>query len=60
MGEAHEQGIGVLIGIEGGVVVSAAPTRRGAETSDTTKRRQYACSVCRRPGNRTNICPDRV
>jgi hypothetical protein len=60
VGEAHEQGIGVLHTLEGGVVVSATLTQRGAETSDATKRRQYACSVCRRPGHRANVCPDRV
>jgi cell division septum initiation protein DivIVA len=37
--EAYTQGIRILHKIEGGVVVSEAPTRRGVETSDTTKRR---------------------
>jgi hypothetical protein len=60
VGEAHEQGIGVLHEIEGGVVVSIAPTRRGVETSDTTKRRQYLCGNCRRPGHRAYACTEVV
>lgn len=59
--ETHEQGIGVLHAPEGGLVVSAAPTRRGAETSNNqTKRHQYACSMCRKPGHRANVCSGRV
>jgi hypothetical protein len=60
VGEAHEQGIGILHTIEGGAVVSAAPTRRGVETSDATKRRQYLCGKCRRPGHRAYACTEVV
>ncbi len=58
VGEAHKQGISVLYKIEGDTVVSAAPIHRGVETSDTTKRRQYLCGKCRRPGHRAYACTE--
>jgi hypothetical protein len=60
VGEAHGQGISILHKIEGSAVVSVAPTRRGVETSDTTKRRQYLCGKCRRPGHRAYACTEVV
>ena len=58
--EAHEQGIGLPGGIEGGRVSSATPIQRASATGDQARRRQYACSTCRKPGHRANNCPDRV
>ena len=58
--EAHEQGIGLPGGIEGGGVSSAAPTQTASVTGVGTNRRQYKCSVCGTPGHRANRCPDRV
>ena len=58
--EAYKQGIGLLGGIEGGGVSSAAPTQTASVTGVGTNRRQYKCSVCGTPGHRANRCPDRV
>ena len=58
--EAHEQGIGLPGGTEGGGVVSATPTQRASATGNQTNRRQYACSLCRKPGHRAYACPDKV
>jgi len=58
--EAHEQGIGLPGGIEGGGESSAPLTRTVSATGDGTNRRQYICSICRRPRNRANKCTDRV
>ena len=57
--EAHEQGVGLPSGVEGGAVLSSTPTQRASATGGQTNRRQYACSVCRRAGHRANNCPDR-
>ena len=56
VGEAHEQGIGVLHMTESGVVVPGSPAARPAETDDQPTRRRYTCSKCRRPGHRANAC----
>lgn len=58
--EAHEQGIDLPGGIEGGGESSAPLTRTVSATGGGTNRRQYICSICRTPGNRANKCTDRV
>ena len=58
VGEAHELGIGVLYATEGGAMVPGSSVPRPTETDDHPIKRRYACSKCRKPGHRANVCTE--